>query len=287
MSDDREQRNAIFSGGIDPRIPSVSAIDRVKADFGLDIPMETVPLPSLGKMYPVDHPLSNKETVDIQAMTAREEDILTSRALLKKGTVITELIKSCMIDKSVDPSDLIVGDRNALMVAIRITGYGNEYDAEVTCSACDQRSKQSFDLAQLAIKRLTIEPVTPGANLFEFVLPVSKKRVKFRFMTGRMEEEISATHDKQKKVGISNESIVTTNLLYSIVSVEGIEDRSKLAQFVKYMPARDSLALRSYIADNQPDIVMTQQVTCQNGECGHVAEVDIPIGVSFLWPKAR
>lgn len=288
MSNDREQRNAVFGGtSVDPRIPSVSAIDRVKADFGLDVPLETVPLPSLGKMYPTDHPLFDRETVDIQAMTAREEDILTSRALLKKGTVITELIKSCLIDKSIDPSDLIVGDRNALMVAIRITGYGSEYDAEVTCSSCEQKSKQSFDLSQLAIKRLSIEPVTPGANLFEFTLPVSKKRVRFRFMTGRMEEEIAATHDKQKKVGITNDSIVTTNLLYSIVSVEGIEDRAKLAQFVRYMPARDSLALRSYIADNQPDIVMAQQVTCQNGECGNVSEAMIPINTQFLWPRAK
>ena len=80
------------------------------------------------------------ETVDIKAMTAREEDILTSRAFIKKGTVITELIRSCLVDKRIDPNSLLSGDRNALMVAIRVTGYGVEYSTEVTCPVCDTYS---------------------------------------------------------------------------------------------------------------------------------------------------
>ena len=297
MSEDRENKNAIFSqvaqaaaqaavpAGVDPRMPRATAADKVKSDFGLDIPQELVPLPSCGKVYPVESTLCNVEAVEIRAMTAREEDILTSRALLKKGTVITELIKSCLIDKSIPVNHLLSGDRNALMVAIRITGYGPEYNAEVECAECGVKSPHAFDLGSLPLKRLDIEPVAPGSNLFEFMLPYSKKNVRFKFLTGKDEEEINVTSEKQKKMGLSSESNITTSLLYAITSVDGIEDRGKIANFVKMMPARDSLALREYIRDSEPGIQMRQETSCP--ACGYLAEVNMPIGVTFLWPQAR
>lgn len=288
MSDDREQKNAIFAqqgpAGIDPRMPRVSQADKVKADFGLEIPQEVVPLPSNGKVYPQDSSLYGAEVVEIKAMTAKEEDILTSRALLKKGTVITELIRSCMTDRSINPLDLLSGDRNALMVAIRVTGYGPEYDVEMECPECSVKSPHSFNLGALPIKRLDIEPVIPGTNLFEFRLPMTGKVVKFKFMTGRDEEEIVALGEKQKKLGLPTDSTVTTNLLFAIQAVDGIEDRSKLASFVKSMPARDSLALRNYIQDHEPGLIMKQETTCN--ACGHSEEVSMPLGVTFLWPSA-
>ena len=291
--DNREQRNAIFGpgqgqqslpAGVDPRMPMQSAADKVKAEFGLDIPLETVPLPSSGKVYSQESTLYGAEAVEIRPMTAREEDILTSRALIKRGTVITELIKSCLVDRSINPVDLLGGDRNSLMVAIRITGYGPEYPAEIECQECGTKAKHDFDLAQLPIRRLEIEPVMPGSNLFEFTLPRSKKLVRFRFLTGRDEEDIMTTAEKQKKLGISTESNVTTNLMHAIVSIGGIEDRSKIASFIKMMPAMDSLMLRNYIKDNEPGIIMKQETSCPS--CGHSEEVVMPLGINFLWPQA-
>lgn len=291
MSDEREQRNQVFGGappvGVDPRIQTTTAVAQAKGDFGLEIPIETVPLPSAGKVYPKTmEALHACETVEIRSMTAREEDILTSRALLKKGTVITELIRSCLIDKTINPVDLLTGDRNALMVAIRITGYGAEYDVELECNECQTKAPRTFDLGALPIKRLEISPVEEGTNLFDFILPRTKKAVKFRFLTGRDEEEILASADRQKKLGLmQGESNVTTNLLYSIVSVDGVSDRGKLANFVKMMPAMDAKALREYVRTNEPGMVMKQEVTCP--ACGHAEEVVMPIGVSFLWPSAQ
>lgn len=287
MSDEREKRNEVFGSGgppMDTRLPTTTAAAQVKADFGLDIPTEVVPLPSAGKVYPASSPLHQRDEVEIKGMTTREEDILTSKALLKKGTVISELIRSCMVDKSVNPVDLLAGDRNALMVAIRITGYGHEYDAEVECNECNTKSNQVFNLAELPIKRLEIEPAVAGSNVFEFLLPYSKKQVKFKFMTGRDEEEIVATQERQKKLNLQGDSAVTTNLMHSIVSIDGIEDRNKIASFVRMMPARDSLALRTYIRDNEPGITMKQDVTCNS--CGHTESVGMPIGIKFLWPSA-
>ena len=288
MSEERAERNQVFTAGqptVDPRIPTTTAAEKVKQDFGIEIPIELAPLPSCGRVYPATSALHNKEVLEIRAGTAREEDILTSRALLKKGTVISELIGSCLTDKSINPVEMLTGDRNALMVAIRVTMYGAEYDVEVECNECQTKAPRSFDLAQLPIRRLEIQPVQEGMNLFEFALPYTKKNVRFKFLNGKDEADIMTTGEKQKKLGMQSESSVTTSLLYSIVAIDGVDDRAKIAGFVRMMPARDSLALRNYIRDNEPGIVMKQEVSCP--ACGHSEEVSMPIGASFLWPNAR
>ena len=126
MSEDMK-RNEIFATAKAHGLTS----NIMKDDFGMEIPVDTVPIPSNGVTYGADTGLAGVETIDIRAMTAREEDILTSRALIKKGTVINELIKSCVVDKSINVEKMLVGDRNAVMIAVRITGYGAEYKAEV------------------------------------------------------------------------------------------------------------------------------------------------------------
>lgn len=286
MSDDREQRNAVFGGAapVQPGIPTISAVDKVKADFGLDIPSELVPLPSNGLVYPMNSSLCNREVIEIRPMTTREEDILMSRALLKKGTVITELIKSCLTDKSIDPVDMLTGDRSALMVAIRITGYGPEYETEMTCNECDNKFNHTFDLAALPIKRLEITPVEPNTNRFEYLLPKCNKRVMFKFLTGRDEEDITATAARQKKMQLGTENTVSTNIMHAILSIEGVTDRAKIANFVRQMPARDSLMLRNYIRDNEPGMIMKQDVQCP--ACSASYEVSMPLGANFLWPGA-
>lgn len=288
MSEQREAKNAVFNpnapSGVDPRIPSQSIADKMKAEFGLDIMTELVPLPSGGKVYPAGSSLHASDVVEIKPMTAREEDILMSRSLLKKGTVITELIKSCLVDKTINTSEMLLGDRNALMIAVRITGYGPEYTVEMECPECEAKHKQTFNLAELPIKRLEIDPVATGQNLFEFVLPHTKKKVHFKFTTGKDEEENTILAEKQKKLGLAPDGSITTSLQQSIVSVDGIEDRFKISNFVKMMPARDSLALRNYVKQHEPGVLMKQEMSCS--ACGHSQEVNMPLGVTFLWPSA-
>lgn len=290
MSDDLERsgKNQVFNPQSPPAEPppqrSTAPVESTKAELGLDIPTEIVPLPSLGKVYTAGHPFKDKETVEIRTMTAREEDILTSQALLKQGTVITELLKSCLVTPGIDPKSLLSGDRNALMVSIRITGYGPEYKAEVQCSDCEAKTVRVFRLDQLAIKYLDIEPLESNSNLFEFKLPRSKHNVKFRFLTGADEEEMLATQQRQKKLALPSNNVVTSNLMHSIVSIGGVTDRSKLTSYIRAMPAFDSQALRSYIREHEPGIVMRQSVKCT---CGHEEEVSMPMGVNFLWPSAK
>ena len=252
-------------------------------DFGIDIAVEAVPLPSRGVIYN-NNSLQGTESVEIKPMTAREEDILTSRAYIKNGTVISKLIKSCLIDKSINPDDLISGDRNALLIALRITGYGSDYTLEINCPECGSTNKSTFDLSQLEIKRLKVDPVELGQNIFEVTLPVTKKSVKVKFLTGHDEREMMIISDRKKKSGLNTENTVTDRLSRSILSIEGITDRNKINLFVQHMPARDSLALRRFLDDYEPGINMKSHMVCSH--CHEESEVDLPIGASFFWPDS-
>ena len=273
-----ENREDVF-GSMRDHMPTRNVI---KDDFGFEIPVETVPLPSGGKCYDVDHPLHGRDTVEIRAMTAKEEDILTSKALIKKGTVISHLIRSCLIDKRVDPETLLAGDRNALMIALRVTGYGTEYKVEVDCPACGERSKHNFNLAELPVKRLEIDPIAEGTNVFEEVLPVTNAKVRWKLLTGQDEQEIMTLSERRKKQGQRAENLITERLKYSIVSANGISDRTKIDMLVKSLPARDSLFLRKHIDKHEPGIDMKAWMDCP--ACFEHSEVRLPLGAAFFWP---
>jgi len=280
-NDNQEARRELFGDGGTGGIKRSSVM---KDDFGFDVPVESVPLPSKGVIYDVDSPMHGKETVEIKAMTAKDEDILTSRALIKKGTVISHLLKSCLVDKSIDPDVMLSGDRNAIMTALRVTGYGPEYKVEVDCPACGERSKQNFDLTDMPISTLGIDPISLGANVFEFKLPSTGLPIKFKFLTGEDEREIMQMAERRKKKGISAENMVTQRLEYSIISVNGITDKTKISMFIKNMPARDSLALRRHLDKHEPGIDLSGWMECPH--CTETSEVKLPLGASFFWPDA-
>ena len=284
MSNDVRQGNEVFSAD-QARQAGFQTRSVMKDDFDYEVPVETVPLPSRGVVYPADSPLHGQETVDIRAMTAREEDILTSRALIKKGTVITHLIQSCLTNKQIDVNEMLVGDRNAIMTALRVTGYGSEYKAEVDCPACGERSKHEFLLTDLPIKRLSTEPMALGANLFEFKLPMTKKTVHFKYLTGKDEQEISILLERKKKQGAQSDNLVTTRLSHSIVAIDGIKDMGKINTFIRNMPARDSLALRKHVDSSEPGLEMKTWMDCIH--CMESSEVRLPLGASFFWPDTE
>ena len=283
--DQRELKNSIFAArqAVENQ-GAISRADAAKAELGIEIPRASVPLPSRGLVYPRSSPLHLQHEVDIKAMTTQEEDILMSRALIKKGTVLNELIRACLLQPGVQVSDLLSGDRNALMVAIRITGYGPEYRAQVKCPACSELQDSEVDLSALEIKPLELEPAVQGENLFDFTLPILKKKVQFRFLTGKEEEEILSVMEARKKKGLANDNVVSTRLLYSIVSVDGVTDKSTISKVVSFLPARDSLLLRQYIDKHEPGIDMKYPFECKM--CGHKEVVAVPMGPSFFWPSS-
>ena len=289
-SQERVEKNAVFSKDLPANVAYVKSHPQYSNplyEFGLEIPVETVPLPSNGKVYSETHPLHNKDLVEIKAMTAHEEDILTSRALIKNGTVISRLLESMLVDKRINPKQLLSGDRNALIVATRITGYGSAYKFKVECPKCNESIEHTVNLAELPIKRLSIEPDISGENLFSYVLPQTKATVKFKFLTGIDEEQLHLAEDRKKSKGSKEDSIVTTRLLQTLVSINEKTDKNLLFKFVHYMPSMDSLSLRKYIRENEPGIDMTTDLVCDNPDCGVVEKVPVRLDVSFFWPDAR
>ena len=258
--------------------------DVLKEDFGWEVPVELVPLPSKGVIYDPETPLYKKEAVKIRAMTARDEDILASAALIKEGTVLDHLITSCLKEKGVNSHELVIGDRNALMVAIRVTGYGTDYPVGVNCNSCGKHNDVNINLGELEIKRLGVEPAEIGKNLFEYTLPVTKKKVKFKFITMKDEKE-NSIRAKSLKKNMSDKAgtAVTDSLEMAICEIDGITDKNKIRHFILNMPAYDSRSLRKFIKDNEPGMNMTWQYDCS--ACDRENNIAIPITSEFFWPS--
>ena len=239
-------------------------------------PTEMVDLPSKGYFYPQGHPLSSGK-VEIKYMTAKEEDILTSQNLIQQGIVIDKLLESLIVDKSIKLDDMLIGDKNAIMVAARILGYGKEY--EFTYDG----EEKSVDLSELEPVKLDFSKLTRGKNEFEFTLPTSERVITFKLLTGSDEKKIDAEVKAREKISKTQTSILTTRLKHMILSVDGKVEKSYINNFIdNEFLSRDSLAFRNYLSEITPDIDMTTKIVDSDGE---ETEVVIPITVRFFWPS--
>jgi hypothetical protein len=208
-------------------------------------------------------------------MTAREEDILTNVNYLEQGIVIDKLLESLVVSK-IDHNELLIGDKNALLIAARVLGYGKDYEIEYL------GQPYTVDLSELKLKELDESLFEKGKNEFEFTLPTTNTKIKFKLLTQgdetKINEEIKGLQKIDKNASYEN----TTRLKHMILSVDGDTDNGKIRQFVdNYFLARDSRVFRAYAVSIQPDVDLTF-----HPEGGPEGGVDIPIGINFLWPDA-
>ena len=242
-------------------------------------PTETVDLPSQGKLYSENSSLKSGK-IEVKYMTAKEEDILTSQNLIKKGLVIDKLLNSLIVTEGVSTDDLLIGDKNAVMVASRILAYGGEYSVEVADPNTGETFQHTFDLTECSFKELP-DDVDYSKNEFELTLPVSKVGITFKLLTGKDETNIANELKSLAKIGQNAE--VTTRLRQVITSVNGETDRTVVNNFVDNMLSKESLYLREKIAKITPDIDLTQEVDFE----GETVSLAIPMTVEFFWPKPR
>ena len=233
-------------------------------------PTEEVELPSKGLLYPKDSPLSSGK-VEIKYMTAKEEDILTNQNYIQKGIVLDKLLESVVISK-INLDDLVIGDKNAVLIATRILGYGKEY----SFTYGDEQIE--IDLTELKNKYFDEDNITKGVNEFSYTLPSTSTQITFKLLTGKDEKKIDRELEGLKKINKNATPELSTRLKYTITSVEGETDTKTIREFVdNALLARDSRALREYIRSIQPDVDLTW--TLDSGE-----EVSIPMGIGFFWP---
>ena len=242
-------------------------------------PSEVIDLPSEGRLYPEGHPLKDGK-IEIKYMTAKEEDILTSANLIKKGVVIDRLIDSLILTTGVKSDDLILGDKNAVMVAARILAYGPDYTCEIQNPNTGEVITEKFNLADCPFKKL---PKNITENKFELELPISKKKVTFKLLSGKEEALINEELKASEKINSEVKPELTTRLRHTITSVDGDESQSTINNFVQNMLARDSMHLRNEIKNVTPDIELTQEIEIG----GEYVKVDIPMTVGFFWPDSE
>ena len=250
--------------------------------FSFTTPTEFVDLPSRGKFYPEGHPLHNADSVEIRYMTAKDEDILTSSSLLKKGVAIDRMLENILVNKAVKVDSLLIGDKNALILAARITGYGAEYRTSVNCPICAAKNDHEFNLSEITAKDTPIDISLSEGGKFLLTLPKSKVQVEVRLMTGSDEKELTLLAERRKKNNLP-EAALTDQFKRIITAVNGNIEQNNISQFVDNMPAADSRFLRSTYGDVTPNIDMNQNFTCTS--CGFEEEVSVPFTADFFWPK--
>lgn len=242
----------------------------------LKIPTEIVSLPSKGLLYPKDSELSKGE-IEMKYMTAREEDILTNVNYLRNGTVIDKLLQSLIVSK-INYNDLLIGDKNAILIAARILGYGKDYIIQYN------GKETTIDLTQLKDKEVDYSLFESGKNEFSYTLPKSGNVITFKILTHADELKIETEIKGLQKIKPEATSDVTTRLKFMIVSVNGKREKEEVRNFVdNYLLAPDARALRQYYSKISPDIELKYKPNDEN----YIGEgIDINLGLNFFWPDA-
>ena len=251
------------------------------------VPTEFVDLPSKGRYYPPGHPLHEKDSIEIKFMTAKEEDILTSRSLLKKGVALDRMLNNIIVDKRIKVEDLLIGDKNAVIIAARASAYGQEYTTKVTCPVCVETSQYSFNLEERRCVNqdpddIKIDGVTKTENnTFVISLPKCNVQVEVKMLTGHEEKRIVEAVKKRSKK--SDDILMTDQIRQYVVSVNGVVDRLTIDSFINSMPAADSRFLRNTYMEIVPNVDMKQNYICPS--CDYEQEMEVPLTADFFWPK--
>ena len=240
------------------------------------IPTETVELPSKGKLYSENHPLASGQ-VEMKYMTAKEEDILTNQNYIAKGTVIDKLLQSLLVT-DFNYNELLIGDKNAIMVAARILSYGASYDI-------NYKGKDiTVDLSEIKEKEINLDDYKQGQNEFRFALPKSGNEITFKLLTHGDDRNIDREVEGLKKINRDSNASMSTRLKHLITSVNGDRDTATIRQFVDNgLLAQDARALREEYARVQPDVEFK---VYHVDEDGVGEDIDIPVTINFFWPDA-
>ena len=249
-------------------------------------PTEFVELPSKGLAYPETHPLHNKEVIEIRYMTAKDEDILSSQTLLKKGIAIERFMQNIIVDKKIKTTQLLVGDRNAIIIAARRSGYGSNYETKVMCPACGEQDLCSFDLDNPEIRETSIDDeeynISPTNNgTFIVKAPLTSYSVELRLLTGKEEVELATKMRNRQKKKLAD-AMISDQLRMMIVSVEGHKDRQVINAYVNNITTQDSRYLRLALKAITPDVKVAENFECPS--CGNQQELEVPFGADFFWP---
>ena len=220
-------------------------------------------------------------------MTAKEEDILTSQTLLRKGIAFDRVLENLIVEK-VQLDSLLLGDKNALMIAARVLGYGKDYKVSVQDpNDVGNKEEVNVDLSKLDDKKIDFKRFIDGTREFNTKLPLSKREVTVKVLTSgddkTIDSELKGLKKLEKTTGVLPE--MTTRLKYAITAIDGNDKKEAIRSYVdNELLAGDSSFLRDEIYEMTPDVDMTFAYESSNGE---IEEMDLPIDISFFFPNRR
>lgn len=244
------------------------------------VPTDDISLPSEGVFYP-----NGQKSVKIKYMTAEDENILTSPDLIRSGKVLDVLLENSIIDSELSPESMLTGDRNAVLIALRSTGYGDDYPVKMTCPKCSHEYETSVKLSELTHKKLEIRPDANGE--FDAELPRSKYKLKFRLLTGKDEAYLTKVAERTKKVksNLQFSTLLTERYLLQVMEFNGNRDKGYIRKAVSSMPAFDSLFLREFMKEIEPGVNLEREFDCPS--CGELYNDSVPVTARLFWPNAR
>ena len=269
------------------QLPPENENNETNAPQGLNfsVPTEFVDLPSNGVGYPEGHPLYEKDTIEIRFMTAKDEDILSSRTLLKKGLAVERFLDNILVDKNLKAADILVGDRNAILIAARISGYGSDYQTQVGCPSCGEKTHFTFDLNNRIVdesrinEKLNLSKTEDGD--FTTIMPLSKFKLNFKLLNGADEAYLSQLTMKKSK-SKDAEAMFSDQYKRMIVSIEGHTEKNVINHYVNNMPTLDSRHLRACYKEATPSVTVTENFLCSS--CNHEEDMEVPFTADFFWP---
>jgi hypothetical protein len=244
-------------------------------------PTELVELPSKGIPYPEGHPLSSGK-IEMKYMTAKEEDILTNQSYIKQGVVLDKLFQALIVTPF-EYGDLLIGDKNAVMIAARVLGYGAKYETDVV-SPSGNKQRVEVDLTQISDKDIDWSVHSKGKSEFEFELPATKHKITVKLLTQSDNKKIDAELNGLAKV--KKEAPLTTRLKYTITSIDDNRDNGFIRKFVdNELLAIDSRAIRNFIAKLMPDVDLN--IDLVDEATGESFRSSFTIGLDFFWPDSQ
>jgi len=243
-----------------------------QADLQSNIPYDVIELPSKGMFY-----RNKKASIKVSYLTASDENIIMSQNLVQSGEMVDVLLRRKILEPDFRMDEMLECDKEAVLLFLRNTAYGSEYEITLTDSKDNKNFQYKVDLSSVGIKEFKLKP--DKSFNFEFTLPTSKKNIKFRFLNGKEESEL--TELPKQYSGVQVVPTVTKRLEKHIVEIEGETDLGVIATRIQVMPITDSQALRKYIVENKPGLDLERTVTAPSG---NQVSTRISFGVAFFRP---
>ena len=282
-------RNNLERLGLETKTPQqAEAVGSTSLSFVT--PTEIVDLPSRGVFYPEGHTLHGKETIEIRYMTAKDEDTLTNQSLLKKGVALEKVLQDIVVDKTINMDTLLVGDKNAVIVAARKSAYGADYQTKVSCPSCSKVQVYEFDLNNCSVKDPISDEELEELGVrktedctFVFDLPLLKIPVELKLMTGKDENFIAQRSREAQLAKKEMESLLLLQLKLMIKSINGITDSKVITEAISLLPAKDSKTIRQVYQKISPNMDLSHDFECK--ACSYEARLEVPFTADFFWPK--